>query len=286
MKIMCGIPTSGRDWAGKIVQIVEPIPEVKEIIIGAQNNARVDYITNNRTTVFRRPPDGVSGNRNFFCRYALVNGYDYLLQIDDDVRCPTEVVAHLISVATKYPWMGAMSADSNWSLFYNKKVKTNMDFRTEAHCGQLHLLNLKATQEAINYYKEPPYDNLRASVDDVYYGLKMWGLGFACAKSNIKDREGVYSAIQGAVKTEEKGGIVSADRDKELFRVFKLFNKMFVLGDNSNLDLIYYFKLYFDAKKGIYRQRQRFKYKVMQKNFRDRWGQVGYEDSRGDTRSL
>ena len=286
MTLLCAIPTSGRSWAGKVVEIVESIPEINEIIIGAQNNAEVEYISNGKTTVFRRPPDGVSGNRNFFCQYAIANEYDFLLQIDDDVRCPVEVVEHLISVATKYPWMGAMSSDSNWSQFYNHKIETNMDFRTEAHCGQLHLLNIEATKEAISSYKEPPYDDLRASVDDVYYGLKMWSLGYMCAKTNIKDRKGVYSAIQGAVKTEDKGGIISTDRDKELFRAAKLFNKTFVLGDDSARDLVYFFKLYFDVKKGIYRQRQRFKYRTMQRNFRDRWGEIGYEDSRGETRWL
>ena len=279
MKILGATPTRNADFSQNVVRALEP--HVDAMLVASQGTAEVPYTTP-VTEVVRREDDGVCGQRNFIVGYAIGNGFDYVIQVDHDVICGKmdEVVTDMIAAMQKYPWLAQLGVDYGPYWAWSKGVTSNMSFRTEPYTNRLIIQRCTALEEAIQHYPDRLYDGMQYAIEDHYLGLKLWGMGWVVGVDNNKDRDRIIQTVISGRKQYRMHGIEEEWKSADVTKGVAVVNRVFVDTDIPQHQIVKFMKTKFVESHQCLRVRSRYIHKRMHQNATERWGDIGYLDSR------
>lgn len=267
-KILAFIPTRERNTVHIPANILAPF--VDKIVVmskGADTTGLPD-----NSTVIEQSWTGLQGVREVGDVMAYEEGFDYILQADDDIRFPPELVANLIQLMEDNPGLGACCSLSSVQYYWNREVQSNKHFLVAPFPSQLTLMRAKLVPELQQAFGTV-YGGL-GTMEDVAKGVHLWSLGYPSVYFRA-DKELVHNVfIPRLKKSKEMGGQPISERSWMMHESVEYLQK-FVGPDN----------VLKSAKLG-YR-------KDGQATFRLRWNwdwmcgnvkqPVGYEDSKGRT---
>lgn len=180
-KILAFIPTRERNTVHIPANILAPFVE-KVVVMskGADTTGLPD-----NSMVIEQSWTGLHGVREVGDVMAYDEGFDYILQADDDIRFPPELVANLIQLMEDNPGLGACCSLSSVQYYWNREVQSNKHFLVAPFPSQLTLMRAKLVPELQQKFGTV-YGGL-GTMEDVAKGVicGAWGI-LPCTSEQMK----------------------------------------------------------------------------------------------------
>lgn len=196
MKILAGIPTRMRNTSGKIADVLAEVCD--EVVVVSQG---ADVICDSRkVTVVEKPANGYGlvRARNFIAQYAIDNGYDIVIQSDDDLSYRSEVVEAMVKEVVDNPTLGAIASSSRAYFNWDKNTECTKNFLLAPCSPQLWASRTDILKEVGQWHLE--------YLEDREHGARMWKLGYAIALLHISLDLTHNPFVARTSKSNETGG--------------------------------------------------------------------------------
>lgn len=258
-RVVAGIPTNLRSTSGRIADALAS--EVDEVIVvsqGAVVNAR-----NSRVNVLEYPPNlGVGRARNIILDHCLTTNADFCVMSDDDLQFKPFVVHEILRLLEENYSLGIVGSIARTNRFWSKNSYSSKEYQLYGCPAQLFVLRMSAIREVGNMV-------LPEVMEDIELGLKLWDAGWAVAridKENCEHNTNVPTFGKG----DSQGGIPESRKRSQIPVAVE-----YLLLRYSHL------LRFLRAGKGKRMHLIQYNWPVLCQKATDRWGYIGYEDSRG-----
>jgi len=258
MRILGGIPSRLRHSSGKLADILAKVCD--EVVIISQK-ATVECKSSNIVVIEKDVNFGICNARTAIDEYAIANGFDLIVESDDDLSYKPDLVESLVREIVNNPTLGSCGAFSRMYFNWNKKETSNKNFILYAGNACLWCARVSALQEVGRWNCE--------CAEDLDHGLKMWqkGLAVASLKTTLSQ---TFSMVSCQTDTLLEGGYDREDREQRMWKSLDTIGE-----DHANL-------VYIGAGNGNRRFSTRYNWSVMTQKVVDRFGYaLEYEDSKG-----
>lgn len=213
MKILAGIPTRCRNTSGKIADILAEVCD--EVLVVSQG---ADVICDSRkVTIVEKPKDGYGlvRARNYILEYAVENGYDIVIQSDDDLSFKSAIIEAMVKEVLDNPTLGAIASSSRAYFNWNKTVECTKNFLIAPCAAQLWASRTSILTEVGKWHLE--------FLEDREHGARMWKNGYAIGLLHISLDLTHNPFIARTSKSENSGGqeqgLVRYNRLKEAISI-------------------------------------------------------------------
>lgn len=174
MKILSGIPTRKRSTSGKIADV---LAEVSDEVIVISQGAICNHSKKNVKVIEKDENFGLVPARNFILDYAINNGFDMVLQSDDDLSFYAETPAAMIELLIDEPKIGTICSASRAYFNWSKDLFPNKNYVLAACAPQFWAARTSVLRQVGYWYL--PY------LEDREYACRMWKCGFPIVQMHI-----------------------------------------------------------------------------------------------------
>jgi hypothetical protein len=264
MKILAGIPTRLRNTSGKIADVLAEVCDQVLIVsqgavIEAHNVKDNIYVTEKDVNF------GLVAARNCILDYAVWNGFDIVIQSDDDLAFKADVAEALIKEVVDNPHLGAIASSSRAYFRWNEEVGSNKNWVLNSCPAQFWAARTEILTEVGKWKLE--------FLEDRDHGARMWKCGYPIALLHTTLAQTHNPFIARTQKSESSGGQEQGEiRQQRLQKAIDTLNE-------EHGDIV-------TAKiQPIGSPRTfstRYKWDRMIASVRERWhGSIGYSDEKG-----
>jgi len=260
MKILGGVPTRLRSTGGAVADLLADVCD--EVVVVSQG-ATVRCNKKN-VSLLERPVDiGMKRARNTIFEYADHVGAEYIFQSDDDLKFKPSVLELMLDIMQEEPSLGSLSSCPRVYANWEKDIECTKNFLVFQCPTQLWVVRRQAIVET---------GMLDIDVlEDIELGLRMWKKGWVLGKLHA-GIEFVHNPFINRIgKGDEQGGQPESLRQRELP------NSVKYIWDNHK-DILSTFAV---ATSGNRTYTARYNWSKMCEIAHNRWGDIGYEDSKG-----
>lgn len=266
MKILAAIPSKDRTL-GKMIRVLEPL--VDQILVYSVN-ATLDYESDN-TVVVEQQTKGITAARNEISLYALKHGFDWTIQIDDDIHFQPELIVDMKKVCALNSTLGFVGSSSRLEYYWSRETKANRGFLMVGMVGQMWAVNSALFKD----YAYPWFGSANVG-EDRYACYQSWRVGRAVVRMN-NNPEFHHNHMEPRWQNNKVGGQTWQDRadciDETVAQLRSFVGKHDMLTHASKRV----------RKDGGQTFQVRHNYKEMTARAIARYGFQGYRDSKGRT---
>jgi hypothetical protein len=272
MRALLGISTRDRDTSPRVFIPIAPLFE--HILVVAQgdcgNFANIPPEVAAKLEVIYQAPS-LAASRNRIFQYALDNDYEVVVQSDDDIRLKLPAAEYMLQLILQEPSLGSVSVaqDFLW-VFGDRTITCSKPWLIAPWNGQFWGMRVETLRTEL----EPPYTRGEV-LDDVDFGMRLWQRGLATVRLH-RGRDDYCVAIMPRTTTGYRprtGGQPLIDRIHYIRSTYKEVRQRWYPDFITKLE---YRLVKEDVKIDI-----RYNWSNMIKTHIDRWGNIGYEDSKG-----
>lgn len=269
MQILAGIPTRRRK-VGSIIEVIEPF--VDGIVVASQKSEVTN--TSEKCEVVELEERGICYPRNYLTDIALDLKFDWMFQIDDDLKFAPKLMQHLLDIINSPFKIGAVSSDSRVLAHWSESLVTNQTFKISGVASQLWAVNMNAMREVLDKFAEPAF--YIDALEDIRFSMKLWDLGWPVVRLHLGDKLVHHPQTARLSKTDSQGGQYISERNASMRWAIEKMQYFC----NRETGVLRFLKPNMKSPDNI-GYRIGYNYDVMLRNAVDRWGLQGYEDSKG-----
>jgi hypothetical protein len=260
MKILGGVPTRKRKIGGQVADILAEVCE--EVLVVSQGAEVVSHKSN--VHIIEKPVDiGMKAARNTIFDYADEVGAEFIIQSDDDLKFRPSVLEKMIEIMLSEPSLGSLSSCPRVYHNWEKSVTSSKEWLVFQCPTQLWIVR----NQAIHETGQLDIDVL----EDIELGLRMWKQGWVLAKLH-SDIEFTHNPVINRMgKGDDQGG------QPESLRKAQMPDSVEYIW-NAHNDILRAFSLSTAANRTY---SARYDWGAMCDLAYNRWGTIGYEDSKG-----
>jgi len=260
MRILGGVPTRRRNTGGRVADWLSTVCD--EVLVISQD-ADVVYSSPRVIVVERDANIGMMAARNEIFDYGIKKGFDVIVQSDDDLAFQPIVLNFLVSQIEEFPWIGSISSCPRVYMNWEKDLVTSHGFTVFQCPTQLWAVRAQAIKES---------GTLRIDVlEDIELGLRMWQNGWVLTRAH-----GFKNIFHNPVVSRIGKGDDSGGQPESLRKSLMPFSVDYIYEHHKNI--LSMFSISTDPRRTYM---ARYNWREMCKLAHDRWGDIGYSDSKG-----
>lgn len=261
MKIIAGVPTHKRTRAPLVAK---QLGEIADHVFIVAKDCDIEIPPLPYISLIEQKEGQLREARNTIIELAEEAGADWVLQADDDLAFPTDVLKAMRKL-TDYDYLGAICSQPSRFFYFAREATSSHPFLFAPTITQLYLLRLDTIREVGNFRFE--------TMEDIDWGMKAWDSGWGVAKIHLTKELTHTPVIPRTTKTESQGGQSVACRDAAFPEAVEYLNARYGGG------VLKWIKICEPGSKRTFSVR--YGWETMLKRLGERWGPIGYEDSYG-----
>ena len=258
--IFGGVPTRKRRTAGKIA---DELSQVCDKVVVLSQGSEV-YCNSEGISIIERDENiGMMQARNELFQMATEYEADYIIQSDDDLSFKAHVLFKMVEIMESEPALGALSSCPRVYANWEKDIISSKPFLVFQCPTQLWVIRMKALEETGFLHLDV--------LEDIELGLRMWKKGWVLGKIHL-GLDYVHNPFIARInKDEDSGGQPVEYRRKMIPSSIK-----YMLDNHS--DVVQSMGIP-NSKTRTYHAR--YDWYTMCSLAKERWGTIGYQDSKG-----